>query len=224
MPPTRAGAAAAAGRAVSSSRRLETPGTVNFDAAAAALLHDRRRQRQPQPPRAVRGADSGSAARAVEARRKKWTSTIRPIAIALTWPAQPEDIASAPVADRVRRLRQVQPARRAVAPAHAAAPVRTVDAPVDRETDGTVELYADLETEARRMCSSALSPASQPAPSRSRRRRRRRLRHRGSATTSMKRRARVRRLQQCTRCAPAHCAPDAPRTYAPSAPVAPIAP
>jgi hypothetical protein len=110
--------------------RIETPGTVNFELPPQRFyvlfpISDSRNRRGPVfGPMPVTLAEPLTPPQKIEL-------SYSADAIALTWPAQPEDIVSAP-ATVAAGLPQ---------PAQAALP------PLDKETDGTIEFFSDVETE-----------------------------------------------------------------------------
>jgi len=115
---------------------LETPGTVNFDATPQRYytivgVSESRNRRGPfAGPIQVALIDPLSPPEKVE---YSYTAD----AVSLIWPSQPEDV-----------IKGATGATGAAGAPGAAAAVATPPLPVvDRETDGTVELYADLETD-----------------------------------------------------------------------------
>jgi hypothetical protein len=134
--------------------KIETPGTVNRDLPpqrnyVIAGLSDSRGKRSYAGPFPVALLDPLTPPEKVEV---TWTEH----AMSLRWPGGPEDIPmTVPVGlnPKVLGLSAEEIAAAAanapVAPTAPLAPVAPVEPmiPVDRETEGTVELYADVETE-----------------------------------------------------------------------------
>jgi hypothetical protein len=119
--------------------RLETPGTVNFDATPQRYytivgVSESRNRRGPfAGPIQVALIDPLSPPEKVE---YSYTAD----AISLIWPSQPEDL--------IKGVPGATGAAGATGVTGAAGAVAMPPLPVvDRETDGTVELYADLETD-----------------------------------------------------------------------------
>ena len=136
--------------------RLETPGTVNFDVRRSATtrsfgVSESRNRRGPfAGPIQVALIDPLSPPEKVDV---SYTAD----AISLTWPAQPEDVrgrgaAGATGARRVRAATADRRCGRCTVMRTPTAPMRRLFPSLDRETDGTVELYADLETEGTAGC------------------------------------------------------------------------
>ena len=131
--------------------RLETPGTVNFDATPQRYytivgVSESRNRRGPfAGPIQVALIDPLSPPEKVD---PSYTAD----AISLIWPSQPEDVvkgaAVAAGATGAKGTTGVPGATGATGAAGATSAVAAPPLPVvDRETDGTVELYADLETD-----------------------------------------------------------------------------
>lgn len=143
--------------------RLETPGTVNFDAApqryyAIVGVSESRNRRGPfAGPIQVALIDPLSPPENVAF---SYTAD----AITLTWPSQPEDlVTSAAGAAGAKGAKSAAGATSATGAAGATGPTGAASATtmaaatsappaaplpvVDRETDGTVEFFADLETD-----------------------------------------------------------------------------
>ena len=129
MPPTRPPPPPSADAPVVVVERLETPGTVNFDLAPQryyAIVGFSDSRNRPGPfagPIPIALLEPSSPPEKVEA-------AYNADAISLTWPSRPEDMAPP------------------VATAAVAAPAAPQAVELDQETAGTIELYADLETEA----------------------------------------------------------------------------
>jgi len=129
MPPTRPPPPPSADAPVVVVERLETPGTVNFELApqryytVVGFSDSRNRPGPFAGPIPIALLEPSSPPEKVEA-------DYSADAISLTWPSQPEDI--------------VVPAATVAVAAPAAPPA----VELDQETAGTIELYADLETEA----------------------------------------------------------------------------
>jgi hypothetical protein len=159
MPPTRA-VAPPAGTPVVVVERLETPGTVNLELppqryyAIFPVSESRNRRGPVAGPIQVALLDPLNPPEKVDV---NYTAD----AIALSWPAQPEDIATGATAAKgapgatgaVGATGAIGATGAAGAPGAAAAP------PVDRETEGTIELYADIETEGTQDVLAAAIPA-----------------------------------------------------------------
>jgi hypothetical protein len=142
--------------------RLETPGTVNFELpptrfyTAVGVSRSRGRRGPYAGPLRVPLLDPLSAPEKVDV---AYTEA----AISLTWPAQPED-SRAPVAASVAPAAETTPP---AAEPPASQPVPQVR--VNQETAGTVELFADVETDGtedvlRGRAAAAPAVAAKPPP------------------------------------------------------------
>ena len=135
--------------------KIETPGTVNFELPlqryyVISAVSDSRNKRGPfAGPIPVALLDPLTPPEQIEV-------TYTAEALSLRWPGRPEDIPmTVPVGlnPKVLGLSAEEAAAAAssapVAPIAPIAPVAPIapEPPVDRETEGTVELYADVETE-----------------------------------------------------------------------------
>jgi hypothetical protein len=126
--------------------KIETPGTVNFDLPPERNyvifgVSESRNKRGPAAgPLPVALLDP-------LAPPEKIDITYTEDALSLTWPGRPEDIAMTVPVGLNPKLLGIAPD--AAAPAAPVAPVAPLaaDPPIDRETEGTVELYADVETD-----------------------------------------------------------------------------
>ena len=130
MPPTRALPPPDPKEPVVVVERIETPGTVNFELPPQRFyvlfpISDSRNRRGP-----VYGPMPVMLAEPL-APPQKLDVSYSAEAIRLTWPAQPEDIVSAPT----------------TVAAELPQPVQAALTPLDRETDGTIEFFSDVETE-----------------------------------------------------------------------------
>jgi hypothetical protein len=119
--------------------RVETPGTVNFDLApqryyvVTGFSDSRNRPGPFAGPIQIALLEPSSPPEKVDV-------TYTADAVSLTWPRQPEDLPEMPAATGALGATGALDATAAAPP--------PVLGPVDRETEGTVELYADVETEA----------------------------------------------------------------------------
>ena len=132
--------------------RVETPGTVNFDSVpqryyTVVPISDSRSRR---------GAFAGPIPVALIeplSPPEKVDVTYTADAVSLSWPAQPEDVVAGAAAE--------------VGPKTAAG-ARSAVRPLDRETEGTIEHYADTETEGTQDVLVAViaspTPGSKPKP------------------------------------------------------------
>ena len=130
--------------------KIETPGTVNFELPPQRYytivgVSDSRSKRGPfAGPIQVALLDPLTPPEKIDV---VYTADT----ISLNWPAQPEDLAmTAPVGlNPVALGMSVDTADKPTAPIAPVAPVAPVApmVPLDRETEGTVELFADLETD-----------------------------------------------------------------------------
>ena len=129
--------------------KIETPGTVNFDLPPQRYyvvtgVSESRNKRGPfAGPLQVALLDP-------LAPPEKIDITYTEDALSLNWPGRPEDIAmTVPVGLNPKLLGIAPDAAAAAAPLAPAAPLvpLAADPPIDRETEGTVELYADVETD-----------------------------------------------------------------------------
>ena len=131
--------------------KIETPGTVNFDLPpqrfyVLAGVSDSRGKRTFAGPIPVALLEPLTPPDKIEI-------TYTADAMSLRWPGRPEDIPmTVPVGLNPKVLgisAEEAAAAASVAPTAPIAPVAPIPPmpPVDRETEGTVELYADLETE-----------------------------------------------------------------------------
>jgi len=145
MPPTRPVPAPPPNPNAPTVETLETPQTVNFELppmrfyTVVGVSRSRGRRGPYAGPLRVPLAEPLTPPEQVDV---AYTES----AISLTWPRQPEDAEAPPVPDP---------------PAPAAAVPSVVAVPMSQETEGTVELYADLETEGTQ---DVAPPAPAPTP------------------------------------------------------------
>jgi hypothetical protein len=153
MPPTRPLPPPPADEPVVVIEKIETPGTVNFELppqryyAIFPVSESRNRRGPVAGPIQVALIEPLSPPEKVDV---AYTAD----AISLSWPAQPEDMvtgamgaagATGATGAAVAALAPTAP-NAPVAPTAPVAPIAPI-APVDRETEGTIEFYSDIETE-----------------------------------------------------------------------------
>jgi hypothetical protein len=147
MPPTRPLPPPAADEPVVVIEKIETPGTVNFELppqryyAFFPVSESRNRRGPVAGPIQVALVDPLSPPEKVDV---AYTAD----AVSLSWPPQPEDMAT--VTTGVSGATGAAGATGApVAPNAPTAPTAPIApaAPIDRETEGTIEFFSDIETE-----------------------------------------------------------------------------